>query len=261
MGGAGEGDGVPARTGKRPRRYGKAAREAVLAGVALGETVAAICARPGMPNAGTETQWANAEPDFRARLSRAKTLAGWDHDKLRRAKSYCPVTAQEIFGRLCAGESMRAICRDPAMPGASVVARWQEAAPEFERAVRLAQRVRAEGFADEGWEIACAITPATAYATKVQLEQLRWTAGAMDPARFGRFKAVAHESVAAAEAETGGVKVWQFRHFQKEVLADGSTRMAAYLRDPATGELVREMPGEAVAGGVAEWGRGGCRDA
>lgn len=251
---AGAGEVRPAR----PRAYGKAVLNVILARVAQGETVQAICRDPGLPTAGTVTRWANERPKFRDRLSRAKTLGGWDHDKKRRAKSYCPVTAQAIFGRLCEGEAMTSICADPAMPGRGVVARWREAVPAFEQAVALARRVQAEGFAELGWEIACGVTPATAYATKVKLEQLRWNAGAMDPTRFGRFKPVPHES--APEAVEDERPIYQYRHFLEETQADGSVRMVAHLRDPETGELVRERPQEAVAGFIAEWGADGCRD-
>ena len=85
------------------------------------------------------------------------------------------------------------------------------------------RQVQAEQFCELGWEIAQAVTPADAYATHVKLTQLRWTAGALAPERFGRFKAVEHEAAAAlalAAAEPNEV-VFRVRHFEKVTGPDG----------------------------------------
>lgn len=195
-----------------------------------------------MPNRGTVTRWANERPDFRRRLSRAKTLGGWDHERCGRASGYCEVTAQEIYGRLCEGEAMKSICADPAMPSASTVARWRKARPAFARQLELGRQVQAERLAEDGWEIAQAVTPADAFATRVKLEQLRWTAGCFDPARFGRFKAVAHESV-AAEARVVEHQ-WSATVSRVEKQPDGTKRVVSYYRNHTTGELRREKLGE-----------------
>lgn len=199
----------------------------LLARVESGESLRAICADPDMPHRSTVTGWVKDLPRFAAALNRARTAAGWrmrgDHKP-----RWDERVASEMFARLCEGETMTRICADPDMPSFSTVWRWQQTIPEFAAAVATARRIQAERFCDLGWDIACAVTPQTAFATKVQLEQLRWTAAAMAPRRFGRFKAVTWEDepAAAAQAEPQQV-VFRVRQFEKALGEDGKT----YLRE------------------------------
>jgi len=208
-------------------RFSAKVGRAICARVAAGETVQAICRDEGMPNRSTVTAWAKAWPRFRQVLGRARTLGGWDPERGGRRSGYCEVTAMEVFARLCEGEPITAICADPAMPSHSTVMRWRDAEPDFARRLALARQVQAERFCDLGWEIASAVTPGDAYATHVKLMQLRWTAAAMAPARFGRFKPVAAEADAAAAEPTE--VVFRVRHFERVDGPDGVARVREIL--------------------------------
>jgi hypothetical protein len=234
--------------------------------VAAGETVTAICREDGMPNRGTVTAWAKAHGPFGKALARAKTLGGWDHERGGgRRGSYCEVTAMEVFVRLSLGEPMTAICEDPEMPSQSTVALWRARYPEFAERMARARQVQAERFCDLGWEIASAVTPADAYATDVKLRHLRWTAGTLSPARYGRHRLVEAEATleraAGDQAPAAGPTevIFSVRHFKKEDQPDGTVKVVAYVRDSRTGMLRREHPepGQDAAptkdGGPGEW--------
>ena len=238
------------RPGRRRRpsvRFSAELGRAICARVAAGETVQSICRDEGMPSRGTVTEWAKSWGAFGKVLKRAKALGGWDHEKHRRPRGYDEVTAREIFARVCEGEALSAICKDPGMPGQSTVARWRERVPEFAQMMALGRQVQAERFCDLGWEIASAVTPGDAYATHVKLTQLRWTAAALAPKRFGRIKPV---DAAAAEAALGAAveeKIVYMRHFKVEEREDGSHRVISFKPDFETGgrQLVRETPEDA----------------
>ena len=195
--------------------------------VASGETEAAICRGEGMPNRATVQRWAQTLPVFAAALARARAVGG------RRAYNgrtleYDAAVAQEIYERICEGETVKAICRDPEMPSFSTYYRWRKLVPEFAAAMREAREIQADRFCDLGWEIAEAVTPETAYATHVKLGQLRWTAGMLAPRRYGRTKPL--------EAEVPRqVQTILFRHFKIETHPQtGQRRVVAYTPDPAT---------------------------
>jgi hypothetical protein len=157
---------------------------------------------------------------------------------------YDPVAAARIYARLCEGEALYRICAEPSMPSHSAVYRWREAVPEFAAALREARCVQGERYAEMGWEIAAAVTPADAYATHVKLMQLRWNAGVMDPARWGRFRPV-ESQVGREQAAEPVEEVILYRHFKvEERLSDGACRVVAFTPDPDTGKLVRETGDE-----------------
>jgi hypothetical protein len=83
----------------------------------------------------------------------------------------------------------------------------------------MARRIQAERFCDLGWDIACEVTPETAFATKVKLEQLRWTAASMAPKRYGRFRAVRAEVEDGDDNEPLTVVIKQFSPPPGEVWA------------------------------------------
>lgn len=72
---------------------------------------------------------------------------------MARPSDYCTETALKICERLVEGESLRAICRDEAMPGAATVFRWLEAHSEFQEQYARAREMQADVFADELTEI------------------------------------------------------------------------------------------------------------
>lgn len=233
-------DGVVRAAGRRPRRsyvrYSAELGRAILARVAMGEALSAVCAEDGMPTHGTVGRWAKTSPKFGAALRRARSAAGW-RTPTSPGSRYCPVAAAEIYGRLCEGEALYRICEDPRMPAHATVYNWRAKEPEFAAALDLARQVAAERFCDMGWEIAQAVTPADAYATHVKLLQLRWNAGAMDPGRYGRHRPV-EASVGAAREPTE--VIFSARHFEVVVGPDGRKRVAEIAE--LTEDEAREGP-------------------
>jgi hypothetical protein len=66
-----------------------------------------------------------------------------------RTSGYDVGIAETICERLVNGESLRAICADPAMPARATVFRWLARNQEFRRSYALARQCHAEDFAFE----------------------------------------------------------------------------------------------------------------
>jgi hypothetical protein len=200
--------------------------------VAGGELFYDVCREPGMPTAQCVGVWSRKDAAFGAALSEARR-AGGRAIRGGGVSTYTAEVADEIFERMCEGESLTAISRDPAMPCMSTLFYWRKRYAPFEEALQLATRIRAERFCDLGWELAMEATPETAYLTHVRLGQLRWTAGVMAP-RVYRTKAVEPE-------QPPRVKRILFRHFQREVDPEtGEPRVVGYCPNPETGLMERE---------------------
>jgi hypothetical protein len=222
--------------------------EAICVRIASGESLSAICEDEGMPHRATVSSWAEQAPQFRAQLHKARAAAGWNA-AAGRPPSYCEATAQAIFERMLAGETLTAICDAPDMPSYPTVWRWRRDHREFDDALKLARQAQAERLAERALELAEAITPKTAFATKVQLAQLRWAAGVLAPSRFGRFRPV--ESSAAREEPPPPPpppppQVAYYPRFFKleERKADGALRVVGFGPDPKTGLPRRETESE-----------------
>jgi hypothetical protein len=138
-----------------------------------------------------------------------------------------------IFDRLCEGESLTTICKDPALPCMSTVHAWRKRFPDFAEMMRTAREIQAELFCDVAMDMVREAKPDTAYMTHVQLTHLRWTAGNMAPARW-RTRPVEPE---AARAELRVL----YRGFKPEVDPQtGAMRVVAYCPNPDTGRMERE---------------------
>ncbi len=76
-------------------------------------------------------------------------------DQLQRDRSpgYSTEIAKTICHRLAGGESLRAICADPAMPARATVFRWLARHPEFRRSYAIARDCQMEDLVDEILEI------------------------------------------------------------------------------------------------------------
>lgn len=209
--------------------------------VAAGDVLYAVLREPGMPTAQSVGVWARERPDFAAALGEARRAGG----RPSRADgkggggvwTYCEATAHAIFERLCEGESLTAISRDPTMPCLSTIFYWRRRIPEFEDTVRAAKEIQAERLCDLGWEMVGDATPETAYLTHVRLTQLRWMTGVMAPRTY-RLKPVEP----AAPRERLNVL---FRNFKIETDPQtGKEKVVAYCPNPETGEVEREdVPG------------------
>jgi hypothetical protein len=66
---------------------------------------------------------------------------------------YSDEIATTICSRLINGESLRAICADPAMPAKATVCRWLARNAEFCRQYAFARALQVERFGDEMLEI------------------------------------------------------------------------------------------------------------
>jgi len=230
---------VPEELRKR-RQYVKWSEELgrrICERVAKGERVHVICREPGMPTAMAVAKWVKAKPSFEAALTWAKRLGRREDQARWCAEKICTAMAEEVFQRLCEGDSMTRICADPMMPSHATLMRWRRRFPDFEELVQLGMRVRAERMADEGWEMAMAATPETAYLTHVRLGQLRWMAGVMAPRVFGARRP---EPEAAQEKLTVLV-----RTFTSETdPATGKRKVVSLCPNPLTGQMERtDVPG------------------
>ena len=167
-------------------RWGIGTAREILRRTAAGESMRAICRDAAMPAPHTVGRWAREKPMFGAALQMVRLQAG--HGRPGGRSTYCEATAMAIFERVCAGESLTGVCGDADMPVIATVYKWRAERPEFGRALAAAMQLRAEHLYEEGWEMAQAITPATAYATDVKLRHLRWHVGKLAPKKYGTLK-------------------------------------------------------------------------
>ena len=77
-----------------------------------------------------------------------------DQPKRGRPSDYSAEIAEAICDRLVNGESLRAVCADPAMPARATVFRWLASNQEFRQLYVLARQCQAEDLAYEILEIA-----------------------------------------------------------------------------------------------------------
>lgn len=218
-------------------RYSDELAERLCARVAAGEMFYVICREAGMPTPQSVGRWAKERPEFGQRWLAARRAGGRPEDAGGGVWSYCPEAADEIFERLCEGECLTGVARDPAMPSLSTIFNWRRRFAEFEAAVQLAMRIRAERFCDLGWELAMEATPETAFLTQVRLTQLRWTAGTMAPRTFR-----AKQAEPELPRETRTIL---FRHFGVEVDPQtGEKKVVAWCPNPHTMEVeCEDAPG------------------
>ena len=219
-------------------RYSAALARAICVRVAAGEMLASICAEPGMPATSTVRRWARESAAFAKIYHRAKALAR--REGLGPTTSFCEVMAHEICARVAEGETLTAISDDPAMPNLWTILHWQRGSAAFAEALAMARQAQAERLADLGWAMALAATPETAYLTRVQLGQLRWTAAIKSPRTHGRLKASAPpEPPAPPRVQSTLLK--QFTIETHPVTRQ--RRVVTYLPDPDLNRPVRAAEG------------------
>jgi len=210
--------------------------------VGAGEMLYRVLRDEGMPTPQTVARWARERAEFgealeAARRASGRSAAGGGVD------TYSQGVAEEVIQRLCEGESVTGIGRDPTMPAHSTIFLWRRRRPEFERAYQTAKEVCAERLCDRGAELADAATPQTAYLTHVRLAHLRWWAGVLAPRTY-RPRPQAPETPARQYDVL-------MRKFVVEVDKEtGEKKVVAYCPNPQTGEVEREddwRPGRDVA--------------
>jgi len=226
--------GGKAGKGRRtPVRYSEGLAGKLCKRLARGELLYQILRGRGMPTPEAVAKWARERPDFGVALAAAREAGGRPAGTRGPASTFSDAVAEEVFERLCEGESLTRIGDDPTMPSLSTLFRWRRERPAFEEAVQQGMRIRAEVLSDAGWEMACAATPETAYLTGMQLTHLRWLTGVMAPRVF-RLKMV-------EPARGPEVVKTLFRHFEVEVDPQtGARTVAAWCPNPETGQVERE---------------------
>ena len=98
----------------------------IVARVAAGETVAAICAEAGMPCAGSVQVWRRKDPWFTAELVVARRRGGW----LRRL-AFNEAVAAAFLARVAAGEKVNDLLARPGMPSQNAYRYWRRTQGAF----------------------------------------------------------------------------------------------------------------------------------
>lgn len=108
-----------------------------------------------------------------------------------RPSDYTPAIADEICTRLANGESLRAICRDDAMPAVGTVLRWVAEKDEFKEQYVRAREIQAETHADDivtiadgsslGGEEKVALTARD----RLRVDARKWVASKLLPKKYG----------------------------------------------------------------------------
>ncbi len=222
-------------------RWSKGLAARLVARVAAGEMLYVVLREDGMPTPQSVGRWGRERPAFGAALEQARAAGGRSR-KGGGVTRYCDGIAEEVFERVCEGESLTQIGADPTMPCLSTLFRWRREHPRFEEEMQLGMRIRAELACDRADDLADAASPETAYLTHVQLTHLRWKAGVMAP-RIFRVKTVEPEAPKV-------VRTVLYRHFKvEEDPQTGKRTVVAYCPNPITGEVEREdTPGWRQAG-------------
>ena len=223
--------------GTPPPRYGPEVEDAIVARVTAGESLHSVCLSEGMPSRQTVGQWVRRRTGFGARLEAAQRAAGRQFKAP--ASPFCEATFDAIFERLCQGEGMVAICRDPAMPAAPTVYRWMQAREELREAVALAREIHADRVGELAFDEAMAQRALPAGVLDARLRHLRWYSGRLAPVKYGTHKA--QEPPKMAEAQVTAVTL---RSFWIETREDGWRRVRGSHVDTETRRPVDEPPGE-----------------
>jgi hypothetical protein len=214
-------------------RWSEALGRKICRRVAAGELLCQVLRDDGMPTQTAVANWEAARPKFKKALLAARKAGGRPKGSRGPAFTYNEGVAREIYERLCLGESLLAISRDPTMPSRSTMHYWRRHVPAFAALIQTAREVQAELFCDLGIEMAMAATPETAYLTHVRLNQLRWTAGVLAPQTYRTRPAEA--PVPPRESR------YVFRSFRVEVdPVTGKDKVVAYCPNPYTGQVERE---------------------
>ncbi|MGZ6038179.1 MAG: terminase small subunit-like protein, partial [Phenylobacterium sp.] len=113
-------------------------KAAIVARVAAGETVAAICSEAGMPSADSVRGWARADAGFAAELAAARRKGAW-----RRGLMFREDVAAAFLARVAAGEKVRDLLARTGMPSQRAYRYWRMTQPDFLAAL---SRLRAGGY-------------------------------------------------------------------------------------------------------------------
>ena len=121
--------------------------------------------------------------------------------KTGRPSPYTEALAAKICRRLAEGETLRAICRDPAMPDKATVLRWlaDKKKADFRDQYAHAREMQADALFDEALEIADdassdwstdkdgkkVLDHENIQRSRLRVDTRKWAAGKMSPKRYG----------------------------------------------------------------------------
>ena len=103
--------------------------------------------------------------------------------KIGRPSGYSVDVADTICQEIMTGKSLRTICAQEDMPGASTVYSWLREHPEFQEAYARAREIQADVLADEIVEIAD--TEPDAQVARNRIDARKWLASKLRPKKYG----------------------------------------------------------------------------
>ena len=161
--------------------YDEALVRRVLDRIAAGEMLRDLWRDPDLPTRGDLRRWRHTRPDVSDRIRAAVNLA-----RSHRMSTYDEVRADKICFRLIAGQSMRAICADPAMPSLMTVYLWLKERPDFAHAVAIARDMQADAMIGDPRAVLQALmADADPDALDAQLRRVRGRVGKVRPRKYG----------------------------------------------------------------------------
>lgn len=211
-----DGGGGEALTGEPVAGFAVELWQAIVARVAAGESLAAVCREDGMPCKTTVRAWAAASVEFGEALREAfrqaraaRRLADWRRAQelaaqprlTRRPLLYSPKLGETICERLAEGRSLSSIVSDPDMPSYRSVMNWARLIPEFGNMYAQARQIQADYFFDEARDVAKAATPNGVWVSRLQFDVIRWQTARLAPRKYCERLVVVQGQVAVA-AET-----------------------------------------------------------
>lgn len=119
---------------------------------------------------------------------------------MSRPTDYTEGMALVICGRLADGESLKAICADPEMPGRSTVYQWLVAQPAFADMYARAREEQADTLADEivaiadeadvstsgdGEEVRLQLDATAVARNRLRVDARKWVAAKLKPRKYG----------------------------------------------------------------------------
>lgn len=137
-------------------------------------------------------------------------------NKVGRPTRFDANMAAEICGRLSAGESLAAICRDPLMPVQTTVYRWIATIPEFQQLYACAREDQAETLADQIQDLAdeqpaqvvddkgiARVDNGWVTWQKNRVDARKWVAAKLKPKKYGDKVTNQHEGGMTVQVLTG----------------------------------------------------------
>jgi len=122
-----------------PTIYPRYLRDVILARVAAGETVRAVCAEPGMPSTASVQLWRRQDAGFAAALDTAVLQGRW-----RRRFQFDETKAKALLARLAAGEGIDAALAAPDTMSQRAFRYWRATDAGFAEELARLNAIKAE---------------------------------------------------------------------------------------------------------------------